>query len=208
MLFAQLLANGLQTGALYALIAAGFSLIFGMTRIFHAAHGATFTIAGFVFYECYAVLGWAWPLAALASAAAAGLFGVTNDIIASTDSIIIPQQAEPLGIRSVPKLLEGLNRLRIINPRLNVLGVCLTMIQLDLPDSTEAASALRELLPAEMLFQTTIPRADIFVRASARGLPVAILEGSEGAETVFDSLRSEIQIKLAKTNHNSSYQAH
>ena len=79
MLFAQLLTNGLQTGALYALIAAGFSLIFGMTRIFHAAHGATFTIAGFVFYECYAVLGWAWPLAALASAAAAGLFGILLD---------------------------------------------------------------------------------------------------------------------------------
>ena len=70
MLFAQLLANGVQTGALYALIAAGFSLIFGMTRIFHAAHGATFTIAGFVFYECYAVLHWFWPLAALASAVA------------------------------------------------------------------------------------------------------------------------------------------
>lgn len=79
MLFAQLLANGLQTGALYALIAAGFSLIFGMTRIFHAAHGATFTIAGFVFYECYAVLGWAWPLATLVSAAAAGLFGIFLD---------------------------------------------------------------------------------------------------------------------------------
>jgi branched-chain amino acid transport system permease protein len=79
MLFAQLLANGLQTGALYALVAAGFSLIFGMTRIFHAAHGATFTIAGFIFYECYVVLGWAWPLAALASAAAAGLFGVLLD---------------------------------------------------------------------------------------------------------------------------------
>lgn len=79
MLFAQLLANGLQTGALYALVAAGFSLIFGMTRIFHAAHGATFTIAGFIFYECYVVLGWAWPLAALASAAAAGLFGILLD---------------------------------------------------------------------------------------------------------------------------------
>jgi len=79
MLFAQLLANGLQIGALYALVAAGFSLIFGMTRIFHAAHGATFTIAGFIFYECFVVLGWAWPLAALASAAAAGLFGVLLD---------------------------------------------------------------------------------------------------------------------------------
>jgi branched-chain amino acid transport system permease protein len=79
MLFVQLLANGLQTGALYALIAAGFSLIFGMTRIFHAAHGATFTIAGFIFYEFYAVLHWGWPIAAIASAVAAGVFGVLLD---------------------------------------------------------------------------------------------------------------------------------
>jgi branched-chain amino acid transport system permease protein len=79
MLFVQLLVNGLQTGALYALIAAGFSLIFGMTRIFHAAHGATFTIAGFIFYECYSVLHWVWPLAVIASALAASIFGILLD---------------------------------------------------------------------------------------------------------------------------------
>ena len=79
MLFAQLMVNGLQTGALYALIAAGFSLIFGMTRIFHAAHGATFTIAGFVFYECFSVLQWGWPAAVVCSAIAAGIFGVLLD---------------------------------------------------------------------------------------------------------------------------------
>ena len=76
MLYLQLLINGLQTGALYALIAAGFSLIFGMTRIFHAAHGATFTIAGFVFYEFYVVLEWGVVPAILASALAAAAFGV------------------------------------------------------------------------------------------------------------------------------------
>ena len=76
MLYLQLLVNGIQTGALYALIAAGFSLIFGMTRIFHAAHGATFTIAGFVFYEFYAVLEWGLLPSVLACAVAAGLFGV------------------------------------------------------------------------------------------------------------------------------------
>ena len=79
MLFAQLFINGLQTGALYALIAAGFSLIFGMTRIFHAAHGATFTIAGYIFYECYSVLHINWPVSALAAAIAASLFGVLID---------------------------------------------------------------------------------------------------------------------------------
>jgi len=76
MLYLQLLINGLQTGALYALIAAGFSLIFGMTRIFHAAHGATFTIAAFVFYEFYEVLQWGLVPSVMASAVAAALFGV------------------------------------------------------------------------------------------------------------------------------------
>ncbi len=139
---------------------------------------------------------------------AAGLFGVTNDIISSTDAIIIPQQAEPLGIRSVPKLLEGLNRLRIINPRLNVLGVCLTMLQQGLAESTEAASALRQLLPEEMLFQTSIPRDEIFIRASAKGLPVGVLEDGKGAETVFDSLRAEVQAKLARSRAAATYQPH
>ena len=127
---------------------------------------------------------------------AAGLFGVTGDVIASSDAIMIPQQAEPLGIRSVPKLLEGLNRLRVMNPRLSVLGVCLTMVQNDLAESTEAAAALRQLLPEDMVFQTQIPRDGLFVRASARGLPVGVLEDGAGAQIVFDALRSEIEAKL------------
>lgn len=127
---------------------------------------------------------------------AAGLFGVTSDVIASCDALIIPQQAEPLGIRSVPKLLDSLNRLRVMNPHLSVLGVCLTMVHKQLAESLEAAAALRQLLPQEMVFQTHIPRDDLFVRASARGLPVGILEEGLGAQTVFDSLRAEVEIKL------------
>jgi chromosome partitioning protein len=127
---------------------------------------------------------------------AAGLFGITGDVIASSHAIMIPQQAEPLGIRSVPKLLEGLNRLRVMNPRLSVLGVCLTMVQHDLAESIEAAAALRQLLPPEMVFSTQIPRDGLFVRASARGLPVGVLEDGAGAQVVFDALRAEIEAKL------------
>lgn len=76
MLFIQLLVNGIQVGALYALTAAGFSMIFGATRIFHFAHGATFTLAGFAFYECYATLHWPWLAGALVAAVVAVAFGV------------------------------------------------------------------------------------------------------------------------------------
>lgn len=129
---------------------------------------------------------------------AAGLFGITGDVIASSDAVMIPQQAEPLGIRSVPKLLEGLNRLRVMNPRLSVLGVCLTMVQNNLAESLEAAEALRQLLPAEMVFRTQVPRDSLFVKASARGLPVGVMEDGSGAQAVFDALRTEIEIKLEK----------
>lgn len=136
---------------------------------------------------------------------AAGLFGVTCDVITSSDAVLIPQQAEPLGIRSVPKLLEGLNRLRVINPRLSVLGVCLTMVQQDLAESREAAQALRDLLPPELVFQTQIPRDGLFVRASARGLPVGVLEEGAPAQYIFDSLRAEIEAKLEP---NEGHRAH
>ena len=39
-LLLQLLFNGLQLGAIYALTAVGFALIFGSTKVFHVAHGA------------------------------------------------------------------------------------------------------------------------------------------------------------------------
>jgi len=77
-LFLQLLAGGLQLGALYALTAVGFSLIFGATRVFHVAHGSTFTLAGYVFLDGVN-RGWGWPAAIAASIAAAVAFGVAME---------------------------------------------------------------------------------------------------------------------------------
>jgi len=75
MLILQLLLNGLQTGMLYALTAAGFSLIFGMTRIFHAAHGATFVIAAYAYWHITSLAGLPWWVAALGATMAAVIFG-------------------------------------------------------------------------------------------------------------------------------------
>lgn len=75
MLYLQLLASGIQTGALYALTAAGFSLIFGATRTFHAAHGATYALAGYSFVECIN-RGWHWAVALLVATIVAVAFGL------------------------------------------------------------------------------------------------------------------------------------
>ncbi len=78
MLFLQLLLNGLQVGAIYALTAAGFALIFGATKIFHVAHGTAFTIAGYVFLFAWRA-GWPGWAGAAAAVVAATVFGIAME---------------------------------------------------------------------------------------------------------------------------------
>ncbi len=49
-LFLSLAVGGLASGCVYALVAVGFSLIFGMTKIFHVAQGGVFLVAGYAYY--------------------------------------------------------------------------------------------------------------------------------------------------------------
>jgi branched-chain amino acid transport system permease protein len=79
MLLLQLLIDGIQLGALYALMAVGFAIIFGSTRVFHYAHGATYIIVGYIFYFTGERLGLPWWVAALLAAASGVLFGVALD---------------------------------------------------------------------------------------------------------------------------------
>jgi branched-chain amino acid transport system permease protein len=78
-LLLQLVINGLQLGAIYALTAVGFSLIFGATKVFHVAHGAAFTIAAYLFWWIFAVLQIAWPLAVLVAVVASIGFGLAME---------------------------------------------------------------------------------------------------------------------------------
>ena len=98
-------------------------------------------------------------------------------------------------------MLEALTRMRVVNPRLNVLGVVMTMVQNRLAESLEAVQALRNLLPQRMVMRNVIPRDDLFVRASAKGLPVGVMEEGAGVLAVFDSLRLEIEAKLEAYPH-------
>lgn len=76
MLLLQLLVNGLQLGAIYALTAAGFALIFGSTKVFHVAHGASFTLAGYLFWWSQTALQWHWLLGVALAVVVVVLFGM------------------------------------------------------------------------------------------------------------------------------------
>ncbi len=49
-IFRQLLLNGLNAGALYALVAVGFTLIYRTTKFFNLTHGAMLTVSAYAVY--------------------------------------------------------------------------------------------------------------------------------------------------------------
>ena len=57
MVYSQLLVNGLIDGAIYALVAAGFSLIYSTNRFIHFAHGATLAAGAYFLYWTVEGLG-------------------------------------------------------------------------------------------------------------------------------------------------------
>jgi len=61
MLFLQLLANGIIAGSVYALLGLGFSIIYSATRTFHFAHGAVYSMAGYLAFQFHVF--WHLPLA-------------------------------------------------------------------------------------------------------------------------------------------------
>jgi branched-chain amino acid transport system permease protein len=72
--FLQLMLNGLGKGAVYALLALGFVVIFKATEVVNFAHGSLVLIGGYLVYATKDSLG--WPVAAvlgIVSAAVAAL---------------------------------------------------------------------------------------------------------------------------------------
>jgi branched-chain amino acid transport system permease protein len=63
-LFWQVLANGILLGGLYALMALGLALVWGVLNIVNLAHGALIMLGGYVCYYLYTELG-VDPFAAL-----------------------------------------------------------------------------------------------------------------------------------------------
>ncbi len=55
-MFLQLFVNGVVTGAVYALMALGFGIVYNTTRIFHIAHGAIYSLGGYIFFTLAVLL--------------------------------------------------------------------------------------------------------------------------------------------------------
>ena len=71
----QLVANSVIAGAIYALVALGFNLIYGATKFFNLAHGVMAAIGGYTVFYFAKTLGWNVYLAIAIGVILAGIIG-------------------------------------------------------------------------------------------------------------------------------------
>jgi len=81
MVFIQLLINSLIAGAIYALVASGFSLIYATSKFIHFAHGATIAFSAYMLYFFFSMIGLNFGFSVILAIIFAALLGLLMNII-------------------------------------------------------------------------------------------------------------------------------
>jgi len=108
--FAQIAVNAIMLGLIYALIAFGFSLIFGISRIFNFAHGETYMLSAIIAYYIISVAGIPGPLGILLCALLVAIIGLGVEWI-----FYRPIRPKGLGVQDMfPPLIISVSLVSII----------------------------------------------------------------------------------------------
>jgi len=138
---AQLILNGIIAGAIYSLVATGFSLIYSVTKFMHFAHGAVLA-AGAYFLYSFAILAglnfWFAIVLTLISTCSVGL--AVNWLVykplrhrkASSAVLLIASIALMTFINALILAIWGadVKTVPTINPVYDILGARVTLIQI------------------------------------------------------------------------------
>ncbi len=89
----EILIYGAVTSAIYAMLAVGFTLIFGVARVLNLAHGSFYALGAYGTYVLTSIVGLPLWIAALLAIAAVSLFGVIVEKV-----LIRPLRYSQLGV--------------------------------------------------------------------------------------------------------------
>ncbi len=89
----EILIYGAVTSAIYAMLAVGFTLIFGVARVLNLAHGSFYALGAYGAYVLTSIAGLPLWLAALLAIAGVALFGVVVEKV-----LIRPLRHSQLGV--------------------------------------------------------------------------------------------------------------
>ncbi|RXJ88143.1 branched-chain amino acid ABC transporter permease [Arcobacter sp. CECT 8985] len=80
--FMQQMVNGFSLGSMYALIAIGYTMVYGVLRLINFAHGDIMMVGAFLAYAFISIFHLPFPVAVLLSVVISALVGILTDKIA------------------------------------------------------------------------------------------------------------------------------
>ena len=137
--FSQLVANGLIAGGIYALVAVGYTLVYGVLKFINFAHGEIFMIGAYVAWFLNASFGVNIFISLLVSVIICALLGYTIEKVAykplrGRDRLIplITAVAMSLFLQGLVILLFGaeIKTFKVHSPSYNILGASVTGMQI------------------------------------------------------------------------------
>jgi chromosome partitioning protein len=125
-----------------------------------------------------------------------GLGSATMGILCSVEHVVAAVQSEPIGLRSIPQLIDAIGWVRESGIPVNLLGFAINMVS-DEEASQQVVREMYRLFPGDVIFRTTIPRDPVFLKASAAGVPLGLLaRRAPPAARFFEALAHEIEGRL------------
>lgn len=80
--FIEQLINGLRTGSIYALIAIGYTMVYGIAKMINFAHGDIIMVGAYALYFSISVLGLPVPVALIITVIVCAVLGVVIEKVA------------------------------------------------------------------------------------------------------------------------------
>ena len=107
-IFMQHLANGISVGSLYALIAIGYTMVYGILKLINFAHGDIFMMAAYFAFFGLTTFGLPWYVAFIIAIILTGVLGVGIEFAAYRPLRNAPKISILISAIGVSFLLENL----------------------------------------------------------------------------------------------------
>lgn len=179
----QLVVDSIVSGAIYALLAFGFTITYGTLNFFNMAHGAAFTVGAYLFYVFAMLLHLSPAVAALLAMAGTAVLMVLVDLVAyerlrayraPSWAMVVSSIGVAIFIEAVISLIFGSDTLSVrsgeIRPGLPILGAIITPNQIVI---LVVAAALFAILTAYL----QMTRAGKALRAMANDAEMGVVIG-------------------------------
>ena len=121
-----------------------------------------------------------------------GLGPITRRVLESSQHVIVPLQCEPLALQTTPQILRGIQDVVATNDELTLDGILMTMFEPGNPASERVVDYVRRHLPANIVFDTVIPRTIATADAFAAGQPVVLRTPSDPAAQAYMNLATQL----------------